>query len=207
MFHLLILKKCWLTMLFLPSQGSFSHPQRRDGAEILTTGCSCHTCPEKPCNFCIVSEIQLFPKCQPPVNVISDINPCFPPSSIKTLLSLFLFQKRQHWGPSTPLGWQGHGEPGNKGEALLRGSSEQQAVPQLPEPAQRGLMAEHLWLLHHPLPARTDGSRPAPTRSGLLLSASLRGSSGERDRLQSEHGEGREERRGRREDIPASRRS
>lgn len=41
--------------------------------------------------------------------MISYINLCFPPSSIKTLLSLF--QRRQHWGPSTPLCWQGHAEP------------------------------------------------------------------------------------------------
>lgn len=102
--------------------------------------------------------------------MISYINPCFPPSSIETLLSLF--QKRQHWGPSTPLCWQGHAEPENKGEALLRGSSEHQAVPQRPEPAQRGLMAEHLWLLASQSPSAAPHRR-LPTRAHPLGSSPL----------------------------------
>lgn len=66
--------------------------------------------------------------------MISHVNPCFPPSPIQTLLSLFLFQKRQHGGPSTSLCWERHRKPRNNGKTIERGAAQRQQM--IPRPSE-----------------------------------------------------------------------
>lgn len=94
--------------------------------------------------------------------MISHINSCFPPSPIKTLLSHFLFQKRQHLGPSTPLRRQGRGEP----HATPEGTPAPLAAPE-------GGQALTARCRVRPFPARRCPDVPLPRLVGRSVGLSV----------------------------------